>query len=227
MTKNVDDLPKVVSQEEWLEARKALLIKEKEATKARDALNTERRRLPIVEIEKDYTFEGPNGEVSLLELFEGRRQLIVHHFMFDPEWDEGCPSCSYAADDFGDISHLHDKDTSFVMVSRAPLKKLEAWKARKGWTLPWVSSYGSDFNYDFYATVDEAVTPLMVNYRTKEELEQAVLKSDGKGEIPGYSVFLRDGNAVYHTYATFARGVELLVSGTQFLDLTKLGRQES
>ena len=180
----------------------------------------------MVKINKTYTFEGPDGEVTLLELFEGRCQLIVHHFMFDPEWDEGCSSCSYAADDFGNMTHLHDKNTSFVMVSRAPLKKLEVWKARKGWTLPWVSSYGSDFNYDFYATVDESVTPMRVNYRDKAELEQAGLKSDGKGEIPGYSVFLRDGDTIYHTYATFARGVELLVSGTQFLDLTPLGRRE-
>ena len=224
MTINTTNLPKVVSQDAWLEARKVLLIKEKELTRTRDALRAERQALPMVKIEKDYAFDSSRGKVSLKGLFEGRRQLIIHHFMFDPEWDEGCSSCSYAADDFGDISHLHDKDTSFVMVSRAPLKKLETWKKRKGWTLPWVSSYGSDFNYDFYATVDESVAPLRVNYRNKEELEQAGLKSDGQGEIPGYSVFLRDGDTIYHTYATFARGVELLVSGTQFLDLTKLGR---
>ncbi len=215
----------VVSSEEWLAARKALLVKEKELTRARDALRAERQALPMVKIEKEYTFDSPEGKVSLKELFAGRRQLIIQHFMFDPEWDEGCPSCSYATDDFGDLLHLHDKDTSFVMVSRAPLEKLEAWKARKGWTLPWVSSYGSEFNYDFYATVDETVAPMRVNYRSKEELEQAGLKLDGKGEIPGYSVFLRDGDTIYHTYATFARGVELLVSGTQFLDLTLLGRQ--
>lgn len=158
----------------------------------------------MVRVDKNYTFESSKGKVSLLELFGGRRQLIIQHFMFDPEWNEGCPSCSYATDDFGDISHLHDKDTSFVMVSRAPLAKLESWKKRKGWTLPWMSSYGSEFNYDFYATVDEAVVPMRVNYRSKEELEQAGMKSDGKGEIPGYSVFLRDGDAIYHTYATFA-----------------------
>lgn len=219
-------IPQIVSQDEWLAARKELLAKEKEATRARDALRAERQALPMVKIDKTYTFEGPNGPVTLLELFEGRRQLIVHHFMFDPDWDTGCPSCSYATDDFGDLSHLHDKATSFVMVSRAPLVKLETWKARKGWTLPWVSSNSSDFNYDFYATVDEAVAPMMVNYRTKEELEQAGLKSDGKGEIPGYSVFLRNGDTIFHTYSTFARGVEPLVLGTQFLDLTPLGRQE-
>lgn len=219
-------LPHIVSQNEWLAARKELLTKEKELTRARDALRAERQALPMVKIDKDYTFEATNGAVTLKGLFDGRRQLIVQHFMFDPEWDDGCPSCSYAADDFGDLSHLHDKNTSFVMVSRAPLAKLETWKARKGWTIPWVSSYGSDFNYDFHATVDESVVPIMVNYRIKPELEQAGLKSDGKGEIPGYSVFLRDGDSIFHTYSTFARGVELLVSGTQFLDLTLLGRQD-
>ena len=227
MTTNTTNLLKVVLQDEWLEARKTLLAKEKELTRARDALRAARQALPMVKVEKDYTFESRKGKVSLKGLFEGRRQLIVHHFMFDPEWDEGCSSCSYAADDFGDITHLHDKNISFVMVSRAPLKKLEVWKKRKGWTLPWVSSYGSEFNYDFYATLDEKVAPLRVNYRDKAELGQAGMKSDGKGEIPGYSAFLRDGDAVFHTYATFARGVELLVSGTQFLDLTPLGRQES
>ena len=222
----MSEVPRVVFPDVWLSARKALLAKEKELTRARDALRAERQALPMVKIEKEYTFEGANGPVTLLELFDGRRQLIVQHFMFDPEWDKGCPSCSYATDDFGDLTHLYEKDTSFVMVSRAPLAKLEIWKKRKGWTLPWVSSYGSDFNYDFYATVDEAVAPMMVNYRSKEGLEQAGLKFSGKGEIPGYSVFLRDGDTIYHTYATFARGVELLVSGTQFLDLTPLGRQE-
>lgn len=226
MTTNATNLLKIVSQAEWLAARKELLAKEKELTRALDALRAARQALPMVKVDKDYTFESPKGKVSLLELFEGRRQLIVQHFMFDLDWDEGCSSCSYAAADFGDITHLHDKDTSFVMVSRAPLKKLETWKARKGWTLPWVSSYGSDFNYDFYATVDESVAPTMLNYRNKDELGQAGLQFDGKGEIPGYSVFLRDGDSIFHTYATFARGVELLVSGTQFLDLTKLGRQE-
>lgn len=216
----------VVSQEAWLAARKALLAKEKEATRARDALRAERQALPMVKIEKGYTFEGPDSEVSLLDLFDGRRQLIIQHFMFEPEWEDGCPSCSYAVDDFGDLSHLHEKETSFVIVSRAPLEKLESWKARKGWTLPWVSSHGSDFNYDFQASVDESVAPVMVNYRNKEELEQAGIDSDMAGEIPGFSVFLRDGDTIYHTYSTYARGVELLISGTQFLDLTPLGRQE-
>lgn len=220
------DLPKVASRDEWLAARKELLAKEKEETKRRDELRAERSKMPMVEVEKDYIFNGPNGEVKLLDLFEGRRQLIVQHFMFDPEWEDGCPSCTYAAEDLGDLSHLYDLDTSFVVISRAPLEKIEAYKQKKGWTFPWYSSFGGGFNYDFHATIDEDVAPVYVNYRTAEELEEAGLPSDMKGEIPGYSVFIRDGDRVFHTYSTYARGVELLVSGVQFIDLTPMGRQE-
>jgi len=220
------NLPQVVSREEWLAARKELLAKEKEETKARDALRSERRELPMVEIEKDYVFEGPGGAVGLLDLFEGRRQLIVQHFMFDPSWEDGCPSCTYAAEDLGNLSHLHELNTSFAAISRAPMEKIESYKQRKGWTFPWYSSYGSDFNYDFYASIDGSVVPVYVNYRTADELEEAGIPSDMKGEILGYSVFLREGERVFHTYSTFARGVELLNSSTQFIDLTPLGRQE-
>ena len=220
------NLPHVVSREEWLAARKELLAREKEETKRQDALRAERSNLPMVEIEKDYTFDGSDGTVTLLDLFEGRRQLIVQHFMFDPEWEDGCPSCTYAAEDLGDLSHLHERNTSYVVVSRAPLEKIEDYKQRKGWTFPWYSSFGGDFNYDFHATVDESVTPVYVNYRTADELEETGIPSDMKGEIPGYSVFLRDGESVFHTYSTYARGVELLNSSTQFIDLTPLGRQE-
>src|SRR3954462_13720455 len=141
-------LPEIVSREEWLAARTELLAKEKELTRARDALNTERRRLPMVRIEKDYVFEGPGGALPRGALFDGRRQLIVRHFMFDPSWDDGCPSCSAAADELSDglLAHLHARDTSFVTVSRVPLAKIEAYNARRGWTFPWVSSHGSDFN---------------------------------------------------------------------------------
>ncbi len=220
------NLPQIVSREKWLAARKELLAKEKEETKRRDALRAERSSLPMVEVEKEYVFDGPDGETGLLDLFEGRRQLIVQHFMFDPEWDDGCLSCTYAAEDLGDLSHLHELDTSFVVVSRAPLEKIESYKHRKGWTFPWYSSYGGDFNYDFHASIDGSVAPVYVNYRTADELEEAGIPSDMKGEIPGYSVFLRDGERVFHTYSTFARGVELLGSSTQFIDLTPLGRQE-
>lgn len=218
-------LPKIASREEWLAARKELLEKEKEETKRRDKLRAERSNLPMVEVEKDYVFEGPDGEVSLLDMFEGRRQLIIQHFMFDPEWEDGCPSCSYALDDFGDISHLHKRDISYAVVSRAPLEKLESWKQKKGWTVNWYSSGGSDFNYNYNATVDPDVVPMYMNYRDADELEEAGIPSDMKSEVSGYSVFIRDGDRIFHTYSTFARGVELLNSSTQFIDLTPLGRQ--
>ena len=225
-------LPQVVSRDEWLAARKELLAKEKELTRRRDALNAERRRLPMVEIDKDYVFTGPDGEARLLDLFEGRSQLIVGHFMFDPSWDDGCPSCSAGADEISDglLRHLHARDTTLVQVSRAPLEKIEDYKARKGWTFPWYSSYGSDFNYDFHVTLDESVRPLEYNYRTQAEHEQAgtAYYFDGEQPIeePGTSCFLRDGDRVFHTYSTFARGAEMTGGSYYFLDLTALGRQE-
>jgi predicted dithiol-disulfide oxidoreductase (DUF899 family) len=225
-------LPDVVSREEWLLARKALLAKEKELTRRRDALNAERRRLPMVEITKDYRFDGPDGAVSLLDLFEGRRQLIVGHFMFDPSWEDGCPSCTAGADEVsqGLLDHLHARDTTLAYVSRAPLDKLERYKARKGWTFPWYSSYGSDFNYDFHVTLDESVAPVEYNYRTPAEHEQAGTAYYVAGaqpiEAPGSSYFLRDGNRVFHTYSAYARGAEMTGGSYYFLDLTALGRQE-
>ena len=225
-------LPMVVSQAEWLIARTALLTKEKAMTHRRDELNTERRNLPMVEITKDYFFEGPEGMVGLLDLFDGRRQLMVSHFMFNPEWDDGCPSCSAGADERAPAlyEHLNVRDTSLVYVSRAPLAKIENYKQRKGWTFPWYSSYGSDFNYDFHVTMDDAVTPLEYNYRTAAEWE-----ARGKGdavtgeqpwEAPGTSVFLREGDAVFHTYSTYGRGAEWTGGSYAYLDLTPLGRQE-
>jgi predicted dithiol-disulfide oxidoreductase (DUF899 family) len=225
-------LPQVVSREDWLRARKELLDKEKELTRRRDALNAERRRLPMVEIDKDYVFEGPKGKASLLDLFEGRRQLIVGHFMFDPSWDDGCPSCSAGADEIADglLEHLHARDTTLAYVSRAPLHKIEDYKARRGWTFPWYSSYGSDFNYDFHVTMDESVTPIEYNYRTKAEHEQAgtayYVEGEQPIEEPGSSYFLRDDDRVFHTYSTFARGAEQTGGSYYFLDLTALGRQE-
>ncbi len=223
--------PKIVSRDEWLAARKELLAREKEFTRRRDALNAERRRLPMVQIDKDYVFEGPDGKASLLDLFEGRRQLIVGHFMFDPSWDEGCPSCSAGADEVSDglLTHLHTRDTTFVYVSRAPLAKIERYKASKGWTFPWYSSYGSDFNYDFHVTLDESVAPIEYNYRTKAEYEQmgdAFPETDQPIERPGRSCFLRDGDSVYHTYSVYARGLETVGGSYYFLDETALGRQE-
>jgi predicted dithiol-disulfide oxidoreductase (DUF899 family) len=199
------NLPEVVSPEEWQAAHEKLLATEKEATRARDALAAERRRQPMVEIDKPYVFEGPEGEASLLDLFEGRRQLILYHFMFAPGVDgwpsAGCDGCSMVVDNVGHLAHLHARDTSLVLVSRAPLASIESYKERMGWTIPWFSSAGSDFNVDFGVTTDQ-------------------------GEDFGLSVFLRDGEKVYRTYFTSRRGVEALGSVWTFLDLTPLGRQE-
>jgi predicted dithiol-disulfide oxidoreductase (DUF899 family) len=226
-------LPQIASRDEWLAARTALLSKEKAMTRQRDALNAERRNLPMVEIDKAYAFEGPDGPASLLDLFEGRRQLIVGHFMFDPSWDEGCASCSAGADEVsqGLLDHLHARDTTLAYVSRAPLAKIAGYKARKGWTFPWYSSYGSDFNYDFHVTMDEAVAPVEYNYRSAEDhaLAGATFFTDAAQqpfEMPGTSYFLRDGDRVFHTYSTFARGAEQTGGSYYFLDLTALGRQE-
>jgi predicted dithiol-disulfide oxidoreductase (DUF899 family) len=222
-------LPKIASADEWRAARVELLEEEKAMTRTRDVLNTKRRELPMVKIDKDYVFEGPGGRASLFDLFDGRRQLIVRHFMFGPSWDEGCPSCSAGVAEISDglLEHLHTRDTTFVVVSRAPLAKLEEWKARKRWTLPWYSSYGSDFNYDFHVTLDESVAPVEYNYRTKAEHEQAGTGYYFEGdEQPGQSCFLRDGDDVYHTYSSYGRGAEMTGGSYYYLDLTALGRQE-
>jgi predicted dithiol-disulfide oxidoreductase (DUF899 family) len=225
-------LPNVVSREEWLQARKALLAKEKEQTRRRDALNVERRELPMVRIDKDYAFEGPEGAVGLGDLFAGRRQLIVRHFMFDPSLDDGCPSCSAAADEIsaGLLAHLHTRDTTLVTVSRAPLAKIQDYKDRKRWTFPWYSSFGSDFNYDFHVTLDESIAPREYNYRTPEEHQAAgtgyYFDDSPSLEMPGHSFFLRDGDDIFHTYSMYGRGAEMLGGSYYFLDLTALGRQE-
>jgi predicted dithiol-disulfide oxidoreductase (DUF899 family) len=225
-------LPSVVSREEWVAARKALLAKEKAFTKQRDALNTERRELPMVEIERDYVFDGPDGKVRLLDMFDGRRQLILVHFMFDPSWDDGCPSCTAGADEVSDgfIRHLNARDTSLAYVSRAPFPKIENYKQRQGWTFPWYSSFGSDFNYDFHVTLDENVAPVEYNYRTQQEWKArgaTLYTEDGNSvEDPGRSYFLRVDDRVFHTYSVFARGMESVGGSYYFLDETALGRQE-
>ena len=218
--------PQVVARDEWLKARLELLAQEKELTRQRDAVNEARRRLPMVEIDKDYVFEGPDGKAGLLDLFEGRRLLIVGHFMFDPSWDDGCPSCSGRVDQYGNLAHLHARDTTMAVVSRAPLDKIQPFKERMGWTFPWYSSYGSDFNYDFHVTLDEGVAPVEYNYRTKAELVAAGAPPDLAGELHGTSVFLRDGDRVFHTYSTYARGTEQVGGTHYYLDMTALGRQE-
>ena len=223
-------LPRISTREEWLRARTDLLADEKAMTRALDALNTRRRELPMVRVEDGYTFHGPQGDVSLLDLFDGCRQLVVQHFMFDPSWDTGCQSCTAASDEMCDglRRHLRVRDTNFVVVSRAPLDKLEAYRSTKGWTFPWYSSFGSRFNFDFHVTLDASEAPVMFNYRGPQELRAAGFDwiLEGSSEQPGYSTFLRDGDDVFHTNSFFARGTEMLGGSYAFLDQTALGRQE-
>jgi predicted dithiol-disulfide oxidoreductase (DUF899 family) len=225
-------LPKIVSQDEWITARKDLLAKEKAFTKQRDELNAERRRLPMIEITKTYDFEGPDGTVELLDLFEGRPQLIVYHFMFHPEWDDGCPSCTAGTDEIADglLRHLHTRDTSYALVSRAPLEKLERWKEKRGWDLPWFSSYGTDFNYDFGVTIDASRGFDEFNYRTLDDYatmgRESMKTSEQPYDMPGRSCFLQVDGRIFLTYAQFARGLESTGGSYYFLDLTALGRQE-
>lgn len=220
--------PKISSRDEWLGARKAHLAREKEVTKQRDRVHAERRRLPMVKIDKEYLFNGPQGKRSLRDLFDGRLQLIVYHFMFDPEWDEGCSGCTGYVNALGDLSILHPRNTSFVLVSRAPLAKLEQYKSSKGWRFPWVSSHGSDFNYDFHVTLDDAVAPVQYNFRDKAELEARAGDEPyfRKGEQHGLSVFFRVDDDLFHTYSTYARGCEGLTDAYSLLDTTPYGRQE-
>lgn len=218
--------PPTASRDEWLAQRKQLLLREKELTKLGDRIAAERRRLPMVRIDKDYLFDGPDGKRHLRDLFEGRRQLIVYHFMFDPEWEKGCPGCTGLVDALGDLSMLNDRNTQFVLISRAPLKKLESYKAARGWNRPWYSSFGSDFNYDFHVTLDEKVAPVEYNYRTKAELLADDSPNQLEGESHGLSVFFRIDDDVFHTYSSYARGVESLTDAYSLLDVTPYGRQE-
>jgi predicted dithiol-disulfide oxidoreductase (DUF899 family) len=190
---------KVVGAEEWLAARKELQVREEELAAAHAAVRDARRQLPMVRVDKDYTFN--DGEKTLLDLFEGRRQLIVYHFMFDPSWDQGCKWCSYLVDNIGHMSHLHVRDTTLALVSRAPIDKILPFRARMGWTLPWYSSFGTDFNHDFRATLDES------------------------GERGGLSVFVRDGDAVFHAYSTYDEALAPVHTADNYLDLTPLGAE--
>lgn len=219
--------PSVVSQTEWLAARKELLAKEKEFTRQRDELSAERRKLPMVKVEREYIFDGPKGPTSLRDLFEGRRQLIVYHFMFDPDWDEGCKGCSFFADNFvGSLVHLTARDTSFAVISRAPLSKIEGFKKRMGWSFPWLSSFGNDFNYDFRVTLDPERPNYEYNYTNAEALLKVGKIWFPKGELPGLSVFFRDETDIFHSYSSYQRGTDLFLNTYNFLDLTPLGRQE-
>jgi predicted dithiol-disulfide oxidoreductase (DUF899 family) len=218
--------PPIVSHDQWLTERKKLLAHEKELTRQYDRVNAERRRLPMVRIEKDYVFDGPSGKRGLKDLFEDRRQLVIYHFMFDPSWENGCPGCTGYANAVGDLGMLHKCDTTFAMVSRASLAKLEAYKARHGWTFQWYSSFGSDFNYDFHVTNDEKVVPVEYNYRNKAELEANKVPNAISGEEHGLSVFFRIGDDVFHTYSVYARGTEALTGARALLDMTPYGRQQ-
>ncbi|HEY3268483.1 MAG TPA: DUF899 domain-containing protein [Armatimonadota bacterium] len=218
-------IPRVATQEEWLGERKRLLAHEKELTRKYDRVNAERRRLPMVMIDKEYVFDGPAGKLSLKDMFEGRTQLIIYHFMFDPEWEQGCMGCTGFVSALGDLSMLNERNTTFAIVSRAPLAKLNAYKASKGWNRSWYSSHGTDFNYDFHVTLDEKVAPIEYNYRDKAELVAAGAGSPA-GEAHGLSVFFRNGDDVYHTYSTYGRGVETLTDAYSLLDVTPWGRQE-
>ena len=219
-------LPEITTSEKWLAARTELLAREKELTRRRDALNADRRRLPMVEIEQDYLFTGPDGIVRLADMFGGCRQLIIQHVMFDPAWDAACPGCSAGFDEVGAglFRHLRSRDTAFAGVSRAPFAKLAAVKEARGWDFDWYSSYGSDFNYDFHATLDESVAPVVYNYRTLAEAGEDPLTAST--EVPGLSCFLCDGSRIFHTYSTYARGTDQIGNAYSLLDLTALGRSE-
>jgi predicted dithiol-disulfide oxidoreductase (DUF899 family) len=215
--------PKVVSQTEWLAARKELLAKEKEFTRLRDDLSRQRRELPWEKVEKNYAFDGPNGKESLADLFGGKSQLIIYHFMLGPDWVEGCPGCSFVSDHIdGTLPHLTARDIRLAVVSRAPLAQIETFKKRMGWRFHWVSSFGSDFNHDYQVSA------------TKEELAQNEVYYNYKmqkfpsGERPGTSVFYKDdaGN-IFHTYSSYARGLDILIGAYNWIDLTPKGRDEA
>ncbi|KAL7937546.1 hypothetical protein V8C35DRAFT_331280 [Trichoderma chlorosporum] len=216
---------KVVSREEWETARRALLKKEKEYTHQGDALAAERRELPMVKVDKEYLFQGlGNKTVSLSDLFDGQDQLIVYHFMFKPEDDRGCAGCTHMGESLPDVRHLRSKNTNLVAISRAPIDKIEAYKSKAGWTFPWYSSGKTDFNYDFHATLDEAVAPKQYNFEDLKE-QDARFTPEFKGDIPGFSVFLKKDGNIYHTYSTFMRGGEKVQPTMTLLDMTPLGRR--
>lgn len=215
--------PEIVSEAEWLVARKDLLTREKEFNRQRDALSAARRTLPMVKIDKEYVFEGPEGSETLADLFDGRSQLMVYHFMLGPGWEEGCKSCSYLADHFDGANwHLPQRDVTLVVISRAPLSEIKPYQKRMGWRFKWMSSHGNDFNFDYHVSATEeekAKEKMYYNYQTDE------LISD---ELPGLSVFYKDKEGqIFHTYSTYARGLDILVGTYNFLDFAPKGRDEN
>jgi predicted dithiol-disulfide oxidoreductase (DUF899 family) len=214
---------KVVSREEWVEARKALLAREKEFTRARDRLSEERRDLPWERVDKTYSFDGPRGSETLADLFDGRSQLIVYHFMFDPGWEAGCRGCSFWADNFErNVVHLAQRDVTLIAVSRAPLARLEAFKERMGWSFKWLSSGDGDFNFDYQASFPQEGSEggeIFYNYTWRKA---------GMADLPGISVFYKDRDgAIFHTYSTYARGLDMLNAAYHYLDLVPKGRDEA
>jgi predicted dithiol-disulfide oxidoreductase (DUF899 family) len=225
-------LPRIATRAEWQRVRNELLAKEKNLTRRHDEISVDRRNLPMVEVEENYRFIGPDGTIGLIDMFEGRDQLIVYHFMFHPEWEEGCSSCTAGTDELspGFFEHLRVRDTTYAMVSRAPWAKLEGWKAKRGWEVPWYSSDGSDFNYDFGVTIDVSRGFDEYNYRTLDEYasmgQESMKTADQPYDMPGLSCFLQVDGRVFHTYSQYARGLESTGGSYYFLDLTVLGRQE-
>ncbi|WP_307147418.1 DUF899 domain-containing protein [Rhizobium tibeticum] len=214
----------VVSREEWLEARRALLLKEKEATHLREKVNAERMALPWVKVDKNYVFDTPQGKKSLAELFDGRSQLLIYHFMLGPDWEAGCPGCSFLSDHVdGTLPHLNHHDVTWVAVSRAPLEKIEAYKKRMGWKFPWVSSFDNRFNFDYHVSFspeDLAKDKVFYNF-------EAIEPANANDELPGLSAFYKNENGeVFHTYSTYARGLEEAVGTLMILDRAPKGRNE-
>ena len=211
----------VVSPKEWIESRKDLLRKEKEFTKLRDELSQQRRELPWEKVEKEYVFDGPDGKVTLADLFGGKSQLMVYHFMFGPGWEAGCPSCSYLADHFGSLVHLGNRDVTLAVISRAPIAQIEAFKKRMGWPFRWMSSFGSDFNRDYHVSFTKEE---MASGKVSYNYEMAEFPSE---EAPGLSVFYKnDAGEIFHTYSAYARGLDILVGAYNFLDMAPKGRDE-
>jgi predicted dithiol-disulfide oxidoreductase (DUF899 family) len=220
-------MPAIVSRGEWLAARTAFQDEIERAAAAMERVNEARRALPMVEVTKEYVFESPDGPVSLLDLFAGRDQLVIYHFMFAPDWDQGCPFCSFNMDGIGHLAHLNARDTTFAVISRAPISKIEPFRQRMGWDFPWVSSGGNDFNRDFHATLDGTADTTEYMYRDKAFLDAKGGYYFETGDQGGWSVFLREGDRIFHTYSDFDQTLDVMNATVNMLDLTPKGQVEA